>query len=130
MLKDTWVDNERMRDGDILASLHAAANGEDRELVEKHFLTTVSHGDVWTEDDVLDDTANCLMGGLKITPYHNSQFTLQRKTFFESFRYSHLRCTQKTHYRIVFKEKGTTIDCVTSLHEVMTVLSETAGGAF
>jgi len=35
------------------------------------------------------------------------------------------RYAPKTHYRIVFKEKGTTIDRIKSLPEVMTVLAET-----
>jgi hypothetical protein len=49
VLKDTWIDSDRTREGNILASLHAAANDEDKQLVEKHFLTTICHGDVWTE---------------------------------------------------------------------------------
>ena len=44
--------------------------------------------------------------------------------------HSHLRYAHKTHYRIVFKEKGITIDCIKSLPDVMTVLTETVRGAF
>jgi len=68
VLKDIWIDSNHMWEGNILTLLHVAANGEYRQLVEKHFLTTLSHGDVWTELDVLDDTANALMHGLNITP--------------------------------------------------------------
>ncbi|KAN0109362.1 hypothetical protein V8E52_009406 [Russula decolorans] len=38
---------------------------------------------------------------------------------------SHLKYAHKTHYRIVFKEKGITIDRIRSLPDVMTVLTET-----
>jgi hypothetical protein len=43
--------------------------------------------------------------------------------------HSHLRYAHKTHYQIVFEEKGITINCIESLAEVMTVLSETVSGA-
>jgi hypothetical protein len=135
VLKDIWVDNDRTREGNIVASLHAAANYEDKELVEKHFLTTICHGDVWTELDILDDTSNALMRGLNITPDRDSLFELQRRPFIQNYipRFvseSRLRYTHKTHYRIVFKEKGITIDLIRSLPDVMTVLTETVSGAF
>ena len=147
MLKDIWIDSDRTREGNILASLHATANDEDGQLFEKHFLTTICHGDVWTELDLLDDTANALMRGLNITPGHGSLFKLQRKPFIQNNRppsgseglramsrlqapHSHLRYAHKTHYRIVFKEKGVTIDRMKSLPDVMTVLTETVSGAF
>jgi hypothetical protein len=135
VLKDTWVDSDRTREGNIIASLHSAANDEDRQLVEKHFLTTICHGDVWTEPDILDDTANALMRGLNITPDRDSLFKLQRTPFIQNYgppsgSESHLRYAHRTHYRIVFKEKGITIDRIRSLPDVMTVLSETVSGAF
>lgn len=145
VLKDIWIDRDRTREGAILAQLHAAANGEDKELIKKHFLTTICHGDVWTEFDTLDDTENALMRGLNITTKH--MFQLQRKQMIQKYPpasgseglraisriqapHSHLRYAHKTHYRIVFKEKGITIDCIKSLFDVMTVLIETVRGAF
>ena len=147
VLKDIWIDSDRTREGNILASLSSAANDEDRELVEKHFLTTVCHGDVWTKLDILDDTANALMRGLNITPGRDSVFELQWGPFIQNHKpptgsqglramsrvqapHSHLKYAHKTHYRIVFKEKGITIDRIRSLPDVMTVLTETASGAF
>jgi hypothetical protein len=135
VLKDIWVDNDCTREGNIVALLHAAANSEDKELVEKHFLTTICHGDVWTELDILDDTANALMRGLNITPDRDLLFELQRKRFAQIYipRFLsewRLRYTHKTHYRIVFKEKGITIDRIRSLSDVMTVFTETVSGAF
>jgi hypothetical protein len=147
VLKDIWIDSDRTREGNVLALLHAEAEGKDRELFEKHFLTTICHGDVWTELDILDDTANALMRRLNITPDHDSLFTLHLKPFIQkhgpvsgsqSLRdmsrvqapHSHLRYAHKTHYRIVFKEKGITIDRIRSLPDVMVVLVETVSGAF
>jgi hypothetical protein len=147
VLKDIWIDSDRMREGEILASLHANTYGDDRNLFKKHFLTTICHGDVWTESDIVDDTANALMRGLNITPDHDSLFKLQRKSFMPNYKTpsgsvglratSHvqaprpyLRYAHKTHYRIVFKEKGITIDRMRSLPEVLTVLIEAVSGAF
>ena len=147
VVKDIWVDSDRTREGNVLALLHTEANCEDRILINKHFLTTICHGDVWTEPDILDDTANALMRGLDIASDHVSLFKLQVKPYIRAYEsrsgsessqesrrvrapHSHLRYAHKTHYRIVFKEKGITIDRVKRLPDVMTVLGETVGGTF
>jgi hypothetical protein len=144
VLKDIWIDHNRTRDGAVLALLHAGASDEDKLLVEKHFLTTICHGDVLTELNVLDDTDNALMRGLKVTT--GRQFKLQRKQLVipkhepasgsDGHRaisrlqalHSHLKYSHKTHYRIVFKEKGTTVDLIMSFPDVMMVLSDTVNG--
>ena len=146
VLKDIWIDHDRTREGIILAQLYDEAGDEDKELVKKHFLTVICHGDVWTEPDVLDDTENGLMRGLKATM--DSMFELQQKQLVVSKHqaasgsqglratsrlhapHPNLKYTHKTHYRIVFKEKGVTIDLIPSLPEVMKVLTETVTGAF
>jgi hypothetical protein len=146
VLKDIWIDSDRMREGDILSSLYESADGEDRRSVEKHFLTTICHGDVRTGNDMLDDTGKVLMRGLEIRP-DCSLFELQRNPIMQNSKRpsgseglratirvqvsnSHQRYEHKTHYRVVFKEIGTTIDNMTSLPDVMKVLKDTAGGAF
>jgi hypothetical protein len=147
VLKDIWIDSDRIREGNILALLHAEAEGQDKKLFEKHFLTTICHGDVWTEFDILDDTANALMRGLNITLDRDSLFKLQQKPFIPDHKPStrtdslretsrvqaphlHLKYGHKTHYRIVFKEKGTTVDQMRSLPDVIKVLTEIVSGAF
>ena len=79
VLKDIWIDHDRTREGIILAQLYDEAGDEDKELVKKHFLTVICHGDVWTEPEVLDDTENGLMRGLRATL--NSKPLLVRKGF-------------------------------------------------
>ena len=134
VLKDIWIDSDRMREGNILASLHSAADDKDKQLLKSYFLTTICHGDVWTTLDILDDTANALMRGLNIASGRGSLFKLQQKPFIPNHEppsgsaglratsrvqapHSHLRYAHKTHYRIVFKEKGITIDRMRSLPE-------------
>jgi hypothetical protein len=132
VLKDIWADRDRMRGGAILTQLHAAANGEDKEWMKKHFLTTICHGDVWTEFDTPDDTENALMRGLNITTGHEFQLQMIPKYQPAAIQasHSHPRYAHKTHYRIGFTEKGITIDRIKSLPDVMTVLTETVRGAF
>jgi hypothetical protein len=109
-------------------------------------IKVICHGDVWTEPDVLDDTENGLMRGLKATT--DSMFELQQKQLVVSKHqaasgsqglratsrlhapHPNLKYMHKTHYHIIFKEKGVTIDLIPSLPEVMKVLTETVTGAF
>ena len=146
VLKDIWIDHDRMREGVILAQLYDQADDDDKKLVEKHFLTTICHGDVWTGSDVLDDTENTLMRGLKVTT--DREFELQRKqlvlekheaaTGSEGLRatsrlrapHPHLKYAHKTHYRIVFKEEGITVDLIPRLPDVMIILTGTVTSAF
>jgi hypothetical protein len=147
VLKDFWINSDRMREGNILRSLHEAADNEDKKLVEKHFLTTICHGDVRIEP-IFDDTANALMRGLEIPKDNGSLFKLQRHPIMQNPKPAtgskglratarvqnpnrrHQRYEHKTHYRIVFKEICTAIDNMESLPEVMNVLTDIAGGTF
>ena len=130
----------------ILAQLYDEADDEDKELVKKHFLTVICYGDVWTEPDIFNNTENGLMRGLKATI--NSMFELQQKQLVVSkyqaasgsqglramsclhAPHPNLKYMHKTHYHIVFKERGVTIDPILSLPKVMKVLTKTVTGAF
>ena len=148
VLKDIWIDNTRAREGEILRSLRDAADEGDRQLIAKHFLTTICHGDVWEATNSLDDTTNTLMRGLDMELYPKSLFDLEPPTSnFQSNRSRTLsgglqatsrvkvprprkRHAHRTHYRIVFKEKGIIIDKIPKFHEVLVALTETVSGAF
>jgi hypothetical protein len=141
VLKDIWIDHDRTREGLILPQLYDEADDEDKEIVKKHFLTVICHGDVWTEPNVLDDTENGLMRGLTATT--DSMFEPQQKQLVVPKHqaasgsqglhatsrlhapHPNLKYTHKTHYRIVFEEKGVTIDLISSFPKVMKVLTET-----
>ena len=136
VLKDIWIDSDRMREGNILRTLHDDADEIDKKLVEKHFLTTVCHG----------DTDVGLMRGLKVTTHE--PFELQRTHFVREKKESGhgseglraisrlhaphpiLKYAHKTHYRIVFQEKEITIDLIQSLPDVMSTLSDAVTGVF
>ena len=130
VLKDIWIDSDRRREGDILTSLYEEADTKDRPLVRRYFLTAVCDGDVWTEMDILDDTANTLMRGLDMTVSPASSINSPPNSLSNPQGKLTQTYTPKTHYRIVFEEKGRTIDRLNTLPEVMTVLTETVSGAF
>ena len=146
VLKDTWIDSDRNREGSVLASIDAAVSGNDRQVFERNFLTRICDGDVWTNLDTLDDTAT-LMRGLKINPNQTQLFEVQRMPNSKSDELPSRsegilamtipkclklrpRYAPKTHYRIVFKEKCISIQHIKSLPNIMTVLIETVDGAF
>ena len=146
VLKDTWIDSDRIREGTILASIHAAVQGSDRILFERNFLTRICDGDVWTDFNTVDDTAN-LMRGLNIDPNNVPLFQVQQQATPKSDESPsgsealwamtkvrpprmHPRYAPKTHYRIVFKEKCIPIQQIKSLPDIMTVLIEIVDGAF
>jgi hypothetical protein len=145
VLKDIWIDHDRMREGAILAQLHDEADKEDKILVGKLFLTTVCHGDILDEAGRCDDTESGLMRGLQTA---TDSFDLQQKplttlkheagsgspglraTSRLHIPRSSMTYTHKAHYRIVFEEKGETIDRIENLPEVMKILIEIVEGAF
>lgn len=150
-LKDIWIDSDRKREGEILTLLHEAANDVDKHLIKEHFLTTVCHGDVWTDDrtGILDDTANALMRKLNFAP-DDWEFELQRdpirststptvseglhETICARSSRPYVRYAHKTHYRIVFAEVGNSLDRMMELPLqlplVMKVFGDIVVGAF
>lgn len=143
VLKDIWIDKDRAREGTILAQLYDEAKGNDKALVQKYFLTTVCHGDVWLDEKVADDTEESIMRGLKTT---DTMFSLRflidgsislsnTSTRPQSLHamnllkdWSPTKYAHKAHYRIVFREQGIMIHRVPSFHDVLKTLMDTVDG--
>ena len=151
VLKDIWVDKDRMREGTILTQIlnEAGAKGDEcQRQVGKYFLTTICHGDVLLDPDVIDDTEQGLMRGLRTTDrtfsLRNLMITAMTKSRSESSSdsrpeslpktnvYGHGRgaipYAHKTHYRIVFEECGVPIHHIRLFHDVLKVLADTTQG--
>lgn len=156
VLKDVWADSDCRWEGDILTSLYEDADANNKLLVRRYFLTRVCDGDVSINGEILDDIEHTLMRGLVIKKIHptsstnlppESMFNLQGST--PMYRppprlsasdlrvaslvpapHPNVKYLAKTHYRIVFEKKGTTIYCLNTLPKVMTVLAKTVSGAF
>ena len=56
-----------MREGVILAQLYDEAKGNNKDLMQKYFLTAICHGDVRSDPDIFDDTELGLMRRLNTT---------------------------------------------------------------
>ncbi|KAF9507779.1 hypothetical protein BS47DRAFT_1385014 [Hydnum rufescens UP504] len=128
VLKVVWIDHDRMREGTVLAHLYEEADEEDKKLVKRHFLATVCHGDVLVERAVVDDTLNLMC---RLDTAQDSVFKLQKNASSVSERkvpsgLANLRATSRlhTHYRIVFEEKGVTVDLLPSLRDVTKALAD------
>ena len=151
VLKDIWVDKDRMREGTILAQIlnEAGAKGDEcKHQVGKYFLTTICHGDVLLDPDVIDDTEQGLMRGLRTTDrtfsLRDLMIAAMTKSVSESLKdsrpeslpamnvYVHSRdpitYAHKIHYRIVFKERGVTIHHIPLFHDVLKILADTTQG--
>jgi hypothetical protein len=147
VLKDIWINSDRMREGAILDELYKDAGDEDKPLVRQYFLTPVCHGDVLlAEPNIVDDTDCGLMRGLKLDD--TKLFILQRKDFVVTtdrsapgseeprqasrlhFPHPVPKYAPKTHYRVVFKEKGIAVDSIKKLPDVLKILSGIVTGTF
>ena len=131
ILKDTWTDKDRVREGAILAQMYHEAKGGDKALVQKHFLTIICHGDVRMNPEVVDDTEETIMRGLKtmnhtflvryaktgsITISDSLSETLEMNSFDDPNPKTYIH---KTHYRIVFKEQGIAINHIPHFYGIL-----------
>ncbi|KAI0943401.1 hypothetical protein AcW1_002572 [Taiwanofungus camphoratus] len=140
-LKDSWIDSDRDREGDLSASLRdSAASEEDREDIDARFLTVLHHGDVYIDGNA-DDTRTLMTRSMEI-PSECSRYNVQIPPegiwSGSNTGTGHYRTPQeynqemiepppmhhpKAHYRIVFKEVCKPFYKITSLALILKVLS-------
>ncbi|KAJ3557295.1 hypothetical protein NM688_g1549 [Phlebia brevispora] len=118
-LKDTWVDNDRQREGDIhsqvLQSNFLARDQDSR----KYFIETETHGDVFIRG-VRDRTRT----------FFNVTSTRQTSSASHSHQASLATSTTpfQVHYRIVYGEVGEPLGDATSLSAVYSALLDVLNG--
>ncbi|KAI0922904.1 hypothetical protein AcV5_009769 [Taiwanofungus camphoratus] len=142
-LKDSWIDSDRDREGDLSASLRdSAASEEDREDIDARFLTVLHHGDVYIDGNA-DDTRTLMTRSMEI-PSECSRYNVhvppEDILSGSNTGTGHYRTPQefnqemiesppmhhpKAHYRIVFKEVCKPLHKITSLALILKVLSHT-----
>ncbi|KAI0916496.1 hypothetical protein AcV5_002974 [Taiwanofungus camphoratus] len=141
VLKDSWVDNDRDREGNVFASLRSSAPSEAiREGIDTHFLTVLHHGDVYVDGEA-DESRIVMPRGVDI-PQECPRYNLFVPWLSEDERligcYRHLTLAEykarmykppptyhsRSHYRIVFKEICQPLYEITSLALIMKVLSD------
>lgn len=156
VLKDTWVDSDRVREGRITAEiLQSVSNEEDKAVLESALLGTEIHGDVF-----VDGKVDCTLHGdflsqlvNKCTPRfdfrqttpitnhetvnHKTRTTTQARVPPLSERRDAIAAEKsvhpifhhsRTHYRIVFKELCRPLYKVTDLKVILWMLLQATAG--
>lgn len=137
VIKDCWVDDERPREGDTLAAIEDAARAskdvKHEARFHKYFLHVVCHGDVYV-DGKKDNTLTLMRNS---TPLPSCSKSYELKTQAIGSRRDDWNAREnarldegntKTHYRIVFREYGMTIDKLTSMKKICKALHEANTG--
>ncbi|CCL99699.1 uncharacterized protein FIBRA_01720 [Fibroporia radiculosa] len=77
VLKDCWVDADRLREGTTIRMIREADISEEgRKVLDDHILTVVCHGDVQTKSGIVDHTRDLLTRGKEVS-LKDGQFLLR-----------------------------------------------------
>ena len=143
VMKDYWVDSNRIREADIwLKMLEDAPTAKAKNILRRHLLTPLYWGDVVINGQ--QDTTHALRGlsalsacnEMKMVPLiRDSTATNDHNTVMEDIAYAPrgsgaipqgpvpesriVLLDDKSHHRIVFKERGITIEHLTKVSEVL-----------
>lgn len=141
VLKDCWVGHHRKREGAILAEIRASARTDaQKKAFEKYLLTVECHGDVYIDQE-LDNTHSLLRRGQAIPSslgWHHLKMerpneycyllplsgTPRNRRLVKFISYD-----IASHYRIVFKECGITINSLNSAVQIFRSFSLALEGA-
>lgn len=133
VIKDTWTDEDRRREGEVYDLLdELPLDAEEKSYLQKVLLTKVCHADVVVDNtlditldlsDIKDphDRFDLIWGGPIEDP---SSFDYQREAMLPPL----VSRGRMIHNRIVFKEFGTPLHATDSLVQVFKSLGEVAIG--
>lgn len=145
VLKDSWVDADRLREGNILEEIRKSAIANDlEEEFDLYFLSVKTFGDVYINGSP-DHTHSLSKRGCTTEEGHvkplkvKVQPTTRKKlksglgpagapTLPMNQSKERLTYEEKVHHRIVFKDVGITIGEVESLADVFLCLSDVTKG--
>lgn len=144
VLKDIWVDSTREREGHLIAQILADAARETQDgSLGEYFLSVVCHGDVYVDgrpdttqvvdamyDFILDlPSSGDIRANEEIHRTRTKTGTVADGTLGDNSK--RIKHSQKTHYRIVFREVGKPLRLVRTLSHVYKALADvTKGTAF
>ncbi|KAF8582551.1 hypothetical protein K439DRAFT_1635200 [Ramaria rubella] len=142
VIKDSWVDIDRAKEGGIRSKFESEADGEDKAKIQQYFMTVLHYGEVMINGQA-DRTLDVMLRGQELP--EGSEFKLNLKDAttvsrpssigahpsvpslarapHKSVRYQH-----KVHYRIVFKEVGMPIHSVTGQLDIFQTLEDATSG--
>lgn len=152
VLKDTWVDSDRMREGDVVIEIRADAeqlkDAEEKKALLGSLLNTALAGDVLLSDGAVDCTTRGCNRGRRIvkndesSPDPNPSQNRKRKrdSVIGTPKDLHdaandtedaektITYDAKTHYRIVFEEVCDVLHEIKSIQKIMFMLWKACGG--
>ena len=152
MLKDYWVEHDRLREETIRQKiLDDAETDEQRDTLERHLLTPLCSGDVIiagqrdTTHDLLRRGADVPTDTMYPTVHKENSSTIETipeegrpsipqgtgtlRPPLERARATVMLC-DKSHHRIIFMEVANTIEKVLSVHDVLDAGSQAAKGEY
>lgn len=150
VLKDCWIDCDRLREGDIMEAVLASAKGTEHEAVlRRALLTTIMHGDVHIGDEI-DQTIDAeereqITRADQWIVFHRTEVKLKKfemlcagrsqmnaattrghRSLYDAIKsepeLKPITYTPKKHYRIVFREVCTTLHQEPYLVNVLSAL--------
>ncbi|KAF8585410.1 hypothetical protein K439DRAFT_1047266 [Ramaria rubella] len=141
VIKDSWVDVDRAKEGDIRSEFESEVEGEDKAKIQQYFMTVLNHGEA-TISGQPDRTLDMLHG--QELP-EGRKFQLNQQDVTRVFRpsgigalpsvpslarvqYTNVRYQHKAHYRIVFKEVGRPIHSLTGQLDIFQALEDATSG--
>jgi hypothetical protein len=149
VIKDSWVDSDRKREGRILEEIRASTDSDSatREFLDRHFLTVICYGDVLIGGEA--DTTDMLQRRGKAVPSGHGKLRLNLKAYRgargqipvvnatpepgPSTRNAQgmgdfVEYAAKVHHRTVFAEVGVPIQAIGSLSDVFEALGSLVPG--
>lgn len=158
VLKDCWIDCDRLREGDIMEAVLASAKGTEHEAVlRRALLTTIMHGDVHIGDEI-DKTIDAeerkqITRADQWIVFHRTEVKLKKfemlcagrsqmntattrghRSLYDAIKsepeLKPITYTPKKHYRIVFREVCTTLHQEPYLVNVLSALISLCESAY
>lgn len=125
VLKDSWVDGTREREGDVHAKVMQGILAAGREQEAKNlFVTVQAHGDVYVAGS--QDRTPSFLSQRREPSLKSNDSTAPGPSSGKASEW--IQSRYQVHHRIVFNEVGQPLDEVTSLETVFKVLQDVLRG--
>ena len=124
VLKDSWVDTPREREGDILARIRRSASPKDKTALDGFLLTVLEFGDV-----IIAGQPDCTRVPPKNQDHPPEPQTGTKRRRAQAAKPERRHC-QQVHHRIVYRELGTPLRDETSMVTVFNALADVCRGEY
>lgn len=137
-LKDSWIDYDRPREGDVFHTVrNVDPSTSHHMMVDTFFAHVISHGDVRIEQEGCFDNTELLMLNNMPVPEDSLRYEilppLENDTaasigFRRPFQSQAITRFPQVHYRIVYEDSCKPLSALTDLRQILMALSQASGG--